>query len=87
MSSLPASYGPAEIQRLKDLISDGVKTLEEVDSLREGFNDTVKAISEELDIPAKLLKKAIVTAQKGNFSEHEAELSELEKILKATGRK
>jgi len=84
---LPASFGPAEIQRLKDLIDDGIKTTEEIESLREGMNDTVKAISEELEIPAKILKKAISVAHKGNFGEEEESLSDLEKILKAVGKK
>ena len=85
--ALPASFGPSEVTRLKDLVYDGVKTLEEVESLRDGLNDTVKAISEELNIPAKLLKKVITVAHKGNYSDYEAELSELEKILIAVGKK
>jgi hypothetical protein len=85
--ALPASFGPAEIQRLKDLIEDGVRVTTEINSLKEGLADTVKAISEEIQIPAKLLKKAIACAEKGNFSEHEEELSDLEKILDSVGRK
>jgi len=85
--ALQTKLGPAEITRLKDLIYDGVKTKEEITSLTEGMNDTVKAISEELQIPAGILKKAINTAAKGNFSELESELGDLEQILKAVGRK
>jgi hypothetical protein len=85
--ALPASFGPAEIKRLKDLIYDGVKTKEEITSLTEGMNDTVKAIAEELQIPAGLLKKAINVAHKGNYADVESELADLEKILVAVGRK
>lgn len=85
--ALPASLGPAEITRLKDLIYDGVKTKEEIESLTEGMNDTVKAIAEELQIPAKLLKRAITVAHKGNYAEHEEELKDLEQILEKVGRK
>lgn len=85
--ALPASFGPAEIKRLKDLIYDGVKTKEEIQSLTEGMADTIKAISAELDIPAHLLKKAISLAHKGNYSEAESELKDLEQILTAVGRR
>lgn len=85
--SLPSSLGPSEVQRLKDLIHDGVKTQEEIESLREGIADTINAIAEELQIPAKLLKKVISIAHKGNFAEHESELKDLEEILSKVGRK
>jgi len=81
------TLGPAEIQRLRDLITDGVKTQEEIESLREGMSDTITAIAEELSIPAKLLKKAISIAHKGNFKDSEEELSSLDQILTAVGRK
>lgn len=85
--TLTNTLGPSEITRLKELIDEGVKTQSEIESLREGITETVKAIAEELNIPAKLLKKAISTAHKGNFKEHEEELNDLERILQATGRK
>ncbi len=84
---LSNSLGPNEIQRLKDLIYDGVKTKEEIQTLKEGMSDTVKAISEELQLPASLLKKAIDIAFKGDFEKHKNELDELDEILSKTGRK
>jgi hypothetical protein len=85
--SLKQQLGPSEITRLKDLVMDGVKCQEEIESMKEGMTDTIKAISEELDIPAKLLKKAISIAYKHNFADHEEELSTLDEILTAIGQK
>lgn len=85
--AIQSSLGPSEVTRLKDLVFDGVKSLEEIDSLREGMNDTIKAISEELNLPAKLLKRVITTSHKGNFAELEEELEDLDKLLQATGKK
>jgi hypothetical protein len=85
--SLPATYGPSEVQKLKDLVFEGVKCLDEIQTLREGLSDTVNAIADELEIPAKLLRKVITTAQKGNFKDHEEELSDLERLLDSIGRK
>jgi len=79
--------GPAEITRLKDLVFDGVRTLDEITSLREGMADTVKAISSELDLPAPLLKKVISAAHKGNYAELESELNDVETLLQAVGKK
>ena len=85
--ALPASFGPQEVSRLKDLINDGVKTLIEISSLREGMNDTISSIGEELQIPPKLLKKAIAIVHKGKFSDCEEELADLERVLSASGNK
>jgi hypothetical protein len=85
--ALQTTLGPAEITRLKDLVVDGVRTLEEITSLRDGMSDTVKAISEELQIPAPLLKKVISAAHKGNYAELESELKDVETLLQAVGRK
>ncbi len=83
---VPPSFGPAEITRLKDLINEGIKTSEEIESLREGLNETTKAIAEELDLPVKLLKKAISVGHKGSYADEEEGLRDLEKILKAVGK-
>lgn len=85
--SLKQPLGPSEITRLKDLVFEGVKCQEEIESMRAGMSDTVKAISEELDIPAKLLKKAISIAYKHDFADQEDELSTLDEILSAIGQK
>jgi len=79
--------GPSEIDRLKALILDGIQTTEEIKSLKEGLNDTISCISEELEIPIRLLKKAISVGHKGNYDECSQELEDLEKILSAVGRK
>ena len=78
--------GPSEIERLKALILDGVATTEEIQTLREGLSDTIRCLADELQIPVKLLKKAISVSHKGNYSECAEDLADLEKILDAVGR-
>lgn len=79
--------GPSEITRLKDLLFDTVRTLEEIQTLREGMKDTLESVSSELQIPASLLKKAANMMHKGDYNKHEEELKELEQILTAAGQK
>ena len=49
--------------RLINIINEGVKVNQEIDDLREGLRETVKAIAEELEIKPSLLNKAIRIAQ------------------------
>ena len=71
--------------RLKHLVSEGVRVKQEVDSLHEGLKETVKAISEELDLKPSLLNKAIRIAYKGDLRVHTDELEDIEMILSAIG--
>ena len=47
--------------RLINIINEGVKVNQEIDDLREGLRETVKAIAEELEIKPSLLNKAILS--------------------------
>ena len=48
-----------EKAKLIKLVDEGCSVLQEVDDLKGGLKDTVKAIAEELDIKPAVLKKAI----------------------------
>ena len=48
--SAQSSYTPEEKGRLTQLVGEGSRVLQEVDDLKEGLRDTVKAIAEEIDI-------------------------------------
>lgn len=72
--------------RLINIITEGVKVNQEIDDLREGLRETVKAIAEELEIKPSLLNKAIKIAQKGDWNLKQDEMDDLEAILTATGR-
>ena len=87
MSVLQQPLGPSEVTRLKEIIDDGIQTLSEIETLKAGISDTIKAVAEELQIPAKLLKKVINSAHKGNYAELESELSDVETLLQAAGKK
>jgi transposase-like protein len=81
------TIGPEQKTKLVTLISEGSKVLQEVEDLRGGLNDTVKAIAQELDIKPTLLSKAIRIAYKQSFQEELHDFEELEAILDAVGKK
>jgi transposase-like protein len=71
---------------LTQLINEGISVLQEVETLNEGLNDTVKAIAEELEIKPSILKKAIKIAYKSRLNETNEENEELNTILETVGK-
>lgn len=72
--------------KLTQLINEGMATLHEIDTLREGLSDTVKAIAEELEVKPSVLKKAISIAHKASLGQTNADHEELNTILETAGK-
>lgn len=72
--------------KLTQLVNEGIAVLQEVDTLREGLNDTVKAIADELEIKPSILKKAISIAHKARLAETNQENETLNEILETVGK-
>lgn len=81
------AFKQEDVARLKEIVNEGCRVLQEIDDLKGGLSETVKAISEELDIKPANLNKAIKLAHKANFSEEKDNLDEIEDILDITGKK
>ena len=67
-------------------IEEGIQVKQEITDLNAGLKDTVKALSEELDIKPAMLNKAIGVAFKAGLHEEQAKLEELETILATVGK-
>jgi len=72
--------------KLTQLVNEGISVLQEVETLNEGLNDTIKAIAEELEIKPSILKKAIKLAHKSRLNEANEEIEELNTILETVGK-
>jgi hypothetical protein len=79
-------YGPEEKAKLERLITEGGNVLREVEDLKEGLKETVKAVAEELQIKPSIINKAISIAHKDNWKDHEQEWNDIEMILGVTKR-
>ena len=79
-------YGPEEKAKLERLISEGQNILREVEDLKEGLKETVKAVAEELEIKPSVINKTIIIAHKDNWKAHEQEWNDIEMILGVTNR-
>lgn len=68
------------------LINEGMQTTHEIETLKQGLNDTVKAIAEELEVKPAILKKAIKLAHKAEFGKEKQDHETLETILETVGK-
>ena len=80
------AYGVTDLAKLKQVVNEGVQVSQEMDDLREGLRDTVKAVAEELDVKTSVLNKAIRVAHKAELQKHKDDMEELEDILIQVGR-
>ena len=64
-----------EKARLKKLIDEGMQVTYEVETLKEGLRETVKAVAQELDIKPALINKAIKIAHKQDWHKVADELT------------
>jgi hypothetical protein len=79
-------FNDSEKAKIKQIINDGVSVTLEINTLKEGLNDTVKHIADELDIKPTLLKKAIRIAAKSDHERQKEEFDELEAILETVAK-
>lgn len=79
------TYGPEEKAKLEKLVQEGVTVLQEIEDLREGLKDTVKATAEELDVKPSLINKAIKIAKNRDWERHYDEFDDLETIITTVG--
>ena len=75
------------IEKVKHLIDEGCNVKDDIAALNEGLKETVAAVSEELDIPAKILNKAIMTVHKANFGDQATAWDDLDMLLETVKRK
>lgn len=72
--------------KLKQLVNEGISVLVEVETLNSGLADTIKAVAEELEIKASVLKKAIKIAHKQRLNDENEANEELNHILQTVGK-
>jgi|TARA_E500000178_G_C16761923_1_gene635173 transposase-like protein len=80
------NFNEAEKQKLIQLIREGSQVLGEVDDLKSGLRDTVKAIAEEMEIKPAVINKAITVAHKDSYKNVADDMDLLDSILHAAGK-
>ena len=82
----PPNFSGDQKLKLTQLINEGMQVLHEIDTLRDGLNETIGAIAEELNIKKAVLSKAIKVAHKAEFGKTQKEQELLETILTTVGK-
>lgn len=72
--------------KIKQILNEGIATLQEVETLNESLNDTIKHIAEELEIKPSILKKAIKIAHKQTLATVNEENQEVNDLLELAGK-
>ena len=57
-------FGDPEKNKIRQIVSEGVTVMQEIQDLTEGLNDTIKAVAEELEVNPSVIKRAIRIEQK-----------------------
>ena len=80
------AFGDPEKIKIKQIVSEGVTVMQEIQTLQEGLNETIKAVAEELEVKPAILKKAIKLAHKAEFGKAQQDHELLETILTTVGK-
>jgi len=72
--------------KLTRIMDECMQSLFDIDTLKAGMKDSIKAICEEIGIKPKNLSKAIAAAHKAKIAELKHDASQVESILHATGK-
>ena len=80
------NFNDAEKQKIIQIINQGSQVLGEVDDLKSGLKDTVKALAEELKLKPAIINKAVAIAHKDNYKGVSDDMDLLDSILTAAGK-
>jgi predicted regulator of amino acid metabolism with ACT domain len=71
---------------VRDLIEKGLNIAQEIADLRGGLNDRIKKVAKDIGCEPKVLKDALRVAKKGNLTEVQENVENLEEVLRIAGR-
>jgi hypothetical protein len=86
MSTTNRTFNAEATLKIKQILNEGINVMQEIETLNEGLNDTIKAIATELEIKPSVLKKAIRVAYKQSLQTTNEENQELNSILEIAGK-
>ena len=79
------AFGAPEQAKIKQIVSEGMTVMQEIQDLTEGLNETIKAVAEELGVKPSVIKKVIRIALKDQWDQVFREFDDLETIVDISG--
>lgn len=81
-----STFSASEQQKLRELVNEGIAMAERHKLEKQGLAESIKAVSEELGLKPKAVRKAIACGVKNSLHEEEEVVDEVRDILHASGR-
>mgnify|MGYP001555599529 CR=1 FL=1 len=81
-----AKLNTETIGRLRQLVIDGERVLQEREDLQRGLDETISAIAKEVEMKPAILKKVIQIAHKRTLGSERDKFNEIEEILNELGK-
>lgn len=78
-----ANLSSENIARLRDLVHDGVRVMQDIEDLKVGLRDTIKDVAEQLDVKPTQLNRLIKMVQGNKMNDFREASEELEELYKA----
>jgi predicted regulator of amino acid metabolism with ACT domain len=78
-------FGAPEQAKIKQIVSEGMTVMQEIQDLTEGLNETIKAVAEELEVKPSVIRKAIKISMKDQWDAVWKEFDDLETIVDISG--
>jgi predicted regulator of amino acid metabolism with ACT domain len=78
-------FGAPEQTKIKQIISEGMTVMQEIQDLQDGLKETIKAVAEELGVKPSVIKRAIRISQKDQWDQVWREFDDLETIVDIGG--
>lgn len=82
----PVTFSGDQKLKIRRLVEEGMRTMQEIDTLKDGLSETIKAVAEELNIKPAPLRKAIRIAHKASLGEENKNHDVVNTILEAAGK-
>jgi hypothetical protein len=79
------AFGAPEQAKIKQIVAEGMTVMQEIQDLREGLNETIKAVAEELEVKPSVIRKAIKVSMKDQWDQVWREFDDLETIVDISG--
>lgn len=78
-----ANLSSENIARLRDLVHDGVRVMQDIEDLKVDLRDTIKDVAEQLDVKPTQLNRLIKMVQGNKMNDFREASEELEELYKA----
>ena len=83
MSNITIPTNPKDLLKLKQMISQAVDCMTRIAAENEAKKEIIEEITEQFEVPKKLVNKAVTTQHKLNFSEQASDSENFELLYES----